>query len=405
MPMKLDKVNRAEQERLLKLLRKHRKKLLKYPNVHSADVGYEFTGGQSTGRLAIRVHVTVKKEEGALVRRDRLPNKLDGVPVDVIESNPELQLVNRNAHIDPIVGGLTIGNTRSGSIGTLGALVLDRDTLQPLVISNYHVMIVEPVTNLTTNDVIAQPKTITAADAIGRISRWDKRLDCAVCWVTNRTWETGLADLPNGPIGQASPLIGMRVTKSGRTTAVTRGIIDGTNGSEFTIVPDSMNPNPTGEVSSPGDSGSVWIDSSTSAAVGLHYAGESDPAPDKERAWAKWMVSVTEKLNVIIFDGAAISRCFVGAHAMVLARTRAGALCSLRVVYPSGRHSRAKGLGPATADANGWVRWSWLVGTSTKRHNAGTGHEHGDPVRAIVTLDGIEREVDHNLEGNPTTDI
>jgi hypothetical protein len=147
------------------------------------------------------------------------------------------------------------------------------------------------------------------------------------------------------------------------------------------------------------------MDSATSQAVGLHYAGESDPAPSKERAWAKSMVEVTQKLGVIVFDGAAISTVSVGGFATVKARTRPGAPCSLRIVYPSGRASHAKGLGNAKADAKGWVQWSWRVGTSTKRHNAGTGHETGDPVRAFVTLDGAMREVDHALSGNPTTDI
>jgi hypothetical protein len=263
-------------------------------------------------------------------------------------------------------------------------------------------MIVEPA---QAGDVIAQPMTANAADVIGRLSRWNKSLDCAVCWVTNRTWETGLADLPNGPIGQAFVRIGMRVTKSGRTSGVTRGIVDGTLAGGFTIIPDAMNPNPGGEVSSPGDSGSVWIDSATSAAVGLHYAGETDPAPDKERAWAKSMTEVTQKLGVIVFDGAAISTCSVGGSATVKARTRPRAPCSLSVVYPSGRRSRAKGLGNATADAKGWVQWTWRVGTSTRAHNAGTGHEKGDPVRAFVILDGVVREVDHTLDGSPTTDI
>src|SRR5215212_2578265 len=51
--------------------------------------------------------------EGALAPQERLPNELDGVPVDVIESNPEPFLVDRGAHIDPLVGGLEIGNARS----------------------------------------------------------------------------------------------------------------------------------------------------------------------------------------------------------------------------------------------------------------------------------------------------
>jgi len=402
MPSNLNEISPDEQARMIKLLRKHRKDLLKYPNVHSVDVGYEFKGGKPTGRLSIRVHVKEKKPDKALRGKDRLPTELDGIPVDVIESNPRLELVNRNAHIDPLIGGLTIGNTRATTVGTLGAIVLDQNSLQPLALSNYHVMIVEPANS---NDVIAQPMTATAADVVGRLSRWNKPLDCAVCWVTNRTWETGLADLPNGPKGQAFVRIGMRVTKSGSTSGVTRGIVDGSEPGGFTIIPDAMNPNPAGEVSSPGDSGSVWIDSATSQAVGLHYAGETDPAPDKERAWAKSMVEVTEKLGVIVFDGAAISTVGVGGFATVKARTRIGAPCSLRIVYPSGRVSRAKGLGNAVADAKGWVQWTWRVGTSTKRHNAGTGHTTGDPVRAFVTLDGVVRELDHALSGNPTTDI
>src|SRR5215471_18338189 len=106
MSSNLTVISPDEQDRMLKLLRKHRKDLLKYPNVHSVDVGYEFKGGKPTGRLSIRAHVTEKKANKALLVKDRLPTELDGVPVDVIESNPRLELVNRNAHIDPLIGGL-----------------------------------------------------------------------------------------------------------------------------------------------------------------------------------------------------------------------------------------------------------------------------------------------------------
>jgi hypothetical protein len=61
--------------------------------------------------------------------------------------------------------------------------------------------------------------------------------------------------------------------------------------------------------------------------------------------------------------------------------TRPGAPCNLRINYPSGRISTAKGLGAKTADANGWVRWDWKVGTDTHRH---------DPAHGLAefTLDG-----------------
>ena len=54
------------------------------------DVGYECSSGPPTGRLSIRVHVGKKKANETLALADRLPTELDGMPVDVIESNPQL---------------------------------------------------------------------------------------------------------------------------------------------------------------------------------------------------------------------------------------------------------------------------------------------------------------------------
>ncbi len=53
-----------------------------------------------------------------------------------------------------------------------------------------------------------------------------------------------------------------------------------------------------------------------------------------------------------------------GATATVAARTAPGAQCSIVVRYKSGP-SKAQGLGPKIADANGNVSWSWKVGTNT----------------------------------------
>lgn len=395
----MEQISQAEQDRLLKVMRKHEKALKRYPNVRSVDVGYEFSGGQPTGRLAIRVHVDAKQAEEALAPSDRLPDELDGLPVDVIQSNPELQAVNRDAHQDPVIGGVTVGNTRSGSVGTLGAVVFDRDSLQPMALSNYHVMVVEPP---VTTDTVAQPRTMTAADALGGLARWDKPSDCAVCRIDTRAVSTQLADLGTAK-GVTFPLVGMKVTKSGRTTAVTRGIIDGTSGGEFTVVPDPAFPPPTGEISAGGDSGSLWLDTSSFYAVGLHYAGETDPSPSAERAWAKWLVTVVDKLGVLMIDQAAMGTAHTGWSCTVLGRTRPNAPCFLAVTYPSGRTSTAKGLGAKTADANGWVRWTWTIGSSTKRHGAGTGRPFGIPVTGTVTLDGAVVQVTTPLTGDPTT--
>ncbi len=106
--------------------------------------------------------------------------------------------------------------------------------------------------------------------------------------------------------------LGMEVRKSGRTTAVTEGLIDGVSLSlsinygggvvnssqdQIHIVPRPPWPTVDYEVSRGGDSGSVWIDDASGNAVGLHFAGERDPSPAAENAIANQMVHVAADLN------------------------------------------------------------------------------------------------------------
>jgi hypothetical protein len=53
-----------------------------------------------------------------------------------------------------------------------------------------------------------------------------------------------------------------------------------------------------------------------------------------------------------------------GAFATLVARTTAGASCTIVVEYKSGP-SKAAGLGPATANGSGSVSWTWKVGSRT----------------------------------------
>jgi hypothetical protein len=61
-----------------------------------------------------------------------------------------------------------------------------------------------------------------------------------------------------------------------------------------------------------------------------------------------------------------------GAYASLVARTCPNATCDLAVTLPSGRESQSWGLGQATADRAGRVRWTWLTGTRTKPGTATT---------------------------------
>jgi hypothetical protein len=59
-----------------------------------------------------------------------------------------------------------------------------------------------------------------------------------------------------------------------------------------------------------------------------------------------------------------------GHEASVTVQTTPNVDCSIRYTTPSGRASKAKGLGDKTSDADGKVSWSWLIGART---TSGTG--------------------------------
>lgn len=390
-------ITEAEQRKLDKLLRKHRKKLLAYPNVHNVDVGFEFARGEPTGRLAIRVHVTEKLAKSDLQRKDQIPNELDGVPVDVIQFNPQPQL-NRNQRHNPLIGGVQIMNVNKTGVGTLGMIVLDSRNLQPLALSNHHVMMQTPP---VASDNISQPGTNTPADILGQVVASNKTLDCAVCRIGGRQWSMDIFGV--GVVtGTGLARIGMKVLKSGLSSGVTWGIIDGMASTSFTVVRDTSVAS-SGQVSLPGDSGSVWMELTSNRVVGLHFAGNAATDPN-ERAKAMLIHPVLNALGVLVFTDAAIGAAFIGSHCRVIGKTRSGAQCNLQVVYPSGRRSSAKGLGKKVADSTGWVEWSWMIGTHTKRVGAGTGSPLGRPLNAIVTLDGVEHQLEQYLEGTTRTD-
>ncbi len=79
-----------------------------------------------------------------------------------------------------------------------------------------------------------------------------------------------------------------------------------------------------GQVSAPGDSGSLWIDPETKQGVGLHFAGSDFP----ERGLAIDLLSVLDALNVDL----AIDRPPVAARSFTPAPATRGAPAAVRHV-------------------------------------------------------------------------
>lgn len=282
-----------EMDALMKVLKENEKSLRTRKGVYKVDIGYRWKDGKMTGEIAIRVHVKNKRPLKDLEAKDVVPTELAGFPVDVIQSNLELQ---RRTRHNPVIGGVETRNVNIGGVGTLGAVVFDAaNNNQPMALSNHHVY-VDTRPNGAVGDQVNQPGTTTNTDAIGTVTRSNRALDCAVSTLNaNRQASTTIMDIPGGIKGVIDPVIGMRVTKSGRTTGTTRGMVEGVSTNEFTVVPI---PGQWQELSMGGDSGSIWLEEMSHAGVGLHYAGETSAVPTDERAWAKRITRVANTLNI-----------------------------------------------------------------------------------------------------------
>lgn len=320
------------------------------PGVTAVDVGFKITDGVMTDEVSLRVHVERKIPIEELPERQRFNEsgaptaEVEGVPVDVIEANygilrneqvdvpsldeapdpslapgdadPEAALaVDRRSVVRPVVGGVSCGNPRA-SAGTVGAIVHHRATGKPMILSNWHVLAADRAAAI--GEPILQPGRSDGgrtADRVASLSAMvlDQRMDAAIAELdTEVVAELDLVGL--GPIsGVATPRLGMLVAKSGRTTALTEGVVDGLslsttisyrNGAvqsflgQIRIVPRPPWPAVNSEISSGGDSGSVWIDPSTNLAVGLHFAGETDAAISAENAIASPIGPVLDTFDV-----------------------------------------------------------------------------------------------------------
>ncbi|MCA9304912.1 MAG: hypothetical protein R3B46_02075 [Phycisphaerales bacterium] len=115
-----------------RVLAEHKSRLLRRKGVVGVDIGIKRSEGQLIDGPSIRVHVAKKIDEADLHPNQRLPESIEGVPVDVIESPliasacPRGSFQHRNT-AEPLVAGVSIGRFGERTFGTLGATALDAD--------------------------------------------------------------------------------------------------------------------------------------------------------------------------------------------------------------------------------------------------------------------------------------
>lgn len=303
-------------------------------NVTGIDIGPSYKDGKPTGKFAVRIHVEEKLPEHTLESSEVFPEQISGAPVDVIQArykpgtalapvagtgleppipSPEATS-DRQIRRDPIQPGISVAH-RDITAGTLGMVVVDNVSGGEAILSNWHVL--AGSASAKPGDPITQPGSMdggrVARDVVAALERTmlDSDGDAAIALLKGprgRRHEFFETDFV--PTGIRDPKKGEILTKSGRTTGVTRGRIEGAGRyfirysvgrvgvDGFRLNPVSAG-NPTDEeISEGGDSGSIWYSEQTGDAVGLHFAGETDPRPGEEHAIACYVTRVFKRLRI-----------------------------------------------------------------------------------------------------------
>ncbi len=337
------KTSISEQD-VINIVRSKAQVLLRQPNITSVGVGYKVKDGKTTNKLSVQFTVGKKLALEQLEAEGikQLPTSFEmengvKIPVDVIKREYEAhyEIVSdteaerlaeeqtdrqkyRSRH-DPVLPGISVSHI-DGTAGSIGAIVYDNDTGQPYILSNWHVL---HGNSGNVGDAIVQPGPYDDGsvqdNVMGSLVRSHLGLagDCAVSSIKGRGFSEKILGLDVSPKRTAKVNLGDKIVKSGRTTGIAHGIVrrvgvvvklnyGGSVGVQqiggFEIGTNPNKPAQNNEISMGGDSGSLWLidgsDAESDIAVGLHFAGETDPSPSAEHAIACNIHSVLRRLDV-----------------------------------------------------------------------------------------------------------
>ncbi len=202
-------------------------------------------------------------------------------------------MLNFDLQYRPLRPGTSILNGRIKEPGTIGLFGRD-DQGAAWLVSCYHVLCDCGLAKYTQDDVIYQPAAALPNYAVGKTdaARAVVDLDCAAALISDGiqviSWIPGL-----GPITQtAAPAVNARVLKVGAAGGLTEGIVTQVSGTAVTIRTDPAFPRGYA-ISEAGDSGALWIDQASGAAVALHRG-----LRDSRTATATLIDAVLESLRL-----------------------------------------------------------------------------------------------------------
>jgi hypothetical protein len=278
-------------------------------NVVGVAVGEKITGQSPTGLASVILYVRRKFPRESVEPSHRLPRTLHGIPVDVVETGSFVALgcaaglaVQPKSRQRPAAPGSSIGGTPGhGGTGTFGALVrrLTGDGL--FILSNHHVL-ADP-DSTSPGDAVFQPgpdDEVEGEDTrIGNVADVvpllpppaTNRVDAAIARVLDpQSVSTHILGI-GAPTSTRAAVVGRTVRKFGRSTQCRIGRIDSVpharisvtfphaNFTEFMFIDQIVirSSNPAAPFSDKGDSGALVLDGDTTQAVGLLFAGNTNP--------------------------------------------------------------------------------------------------------------------------------
>ena len=119
------------------ILKDVRLQLLARANVVATGIGYKITQGQTTSTLSVVCSVVEKLPSSRLSNQDMVPETINGIPTDVVETGHIRAMQSRTDKYRPAPGGVSIGH-RNITAGTLGCLVKKNGEI--FILSNNHVL-------------------------------------------------------------------------------------------------------------------------------------------------------------------------------------------------------------------------------------------------------------------------
>ena len=76
----------GDEQRIAAIQARHEIELMRYPNVIGVAAGIRTKRGKPTSEICLVVYVERKIPRSKLAKSEILPNKIEGIPVDVVEA-------------------------------------------------------------------------------------------------------------------------------------------------------------------------------------------------------------------------------------------------------------------------------------------------------------------------------